>query len=336
VEVNLANSRIAVTGATGFVGQRLVQQMLELGARVSVLVLENEIFSFPDDKELTVYRGDLSNQRILDQLVTDCDVIFHLAAYVHKPTVTQDQIDLCYEVNYLGTVNLIEACLARSRNPFFVYFSTVSVYGKVEGIYDEGLECNPITAYGETKLAAENYLLDKIAANELRGCVLRPSSMIGENAPGNLARMVKLIELGVIPIFNGGKNRKSLVYVDNVIEAAKLVSLKSQISNGMILNISNEEPLTMLQIIEIISKALGKKPLIINLPLKPFIVLANIWDKFAGLFPGKLPMLKRSLTVFASEDITGTKKIQEDLGYRSKVSIHEGIIRMAAAYKGID
>jgi len=229
----------AVTGASGFVGKRLVNRLLELGARVSVLVLEDENVDFSDQERLAVFRGDLSNTVIINEFVSDCDVLYHLAAYVHKPTITQEQIDRCYEVNYLGTINLIEGCLENSQDPFFVYFSTVSVYGDVNGAFNEELECNPTTSYGATKLAAENYILSKVNANELRGCILRPSSMIGEYAPGNLSMMIKLIDIGFIPVFNSGKNRKSLLYVDNVIQAAKLVWENSQISNGQIYNISN-------------------------------------------------------------------------------------------------
>jgi len=73
--------------------------------------------------------------------------------------------------------------------------------------------------------------------------------------------------------------------------------------------------------------------LVVNLPSQPFITLAAIWDKFARLFHGKLPLIKRRLTVYTSDDITDSKKIQEQLGYRPEISVQEGINRMAKAYK---
>ncbi len=58
-----------------------------------------------------------------------------------------------------------------------------------------------VSAYGD---------MENIRTAALKGCIFRPSSIIGENAPGNLSRMIKLIDFGIIPLFNGGKNRKSL------------------------------------------------------------------------------------------------------------------------------
>ena len=145
--------------------------------------------------------------------------------------------------------------------------------------------------------------------------------------------MIKLIDFGIIPLFNGGKNRKSLIYVDNVVEAVKLAFEKPQISNQQIYNISDDDPLEMAEIVKLISTSIDKNPLVLNLPKAPVIYLAAIWDKFARIFQGKLPLIKRSLEVYTSEDIVNSKKIQKELDYYPKVTVNEGLSRMAKAYK---
>ena len=82
-----------------------------------------------------------------------------------------------------------------------------------------------------------------------------------------------------------------------------------------------------------ISINLGKSPLVLRLPQRPFIILALIWDKFARVFKGKLPLIRRSLAVYTSEDIVNTRKIQQELGYHSEVSVSEGISRMVNGYR---
>ena len=329
----LNHLKVAVTGATGFVGTHLVKDLLSLDAKVSILVRDRTHLSIDSHENLKVIEGDMFDERAIKELVEDKDVLVHLAAYVHLPTISKGQQESSYRVNFLGTKGIIDICCERENPLFIVFFSTVSVYGNLNGIVDENHECNPDTKYGETKLAAEKYLLDKIKSADLEGCILRPSSIIGENAPGNLLRMIKLIDFGIIPLFNGGNNRKSLIYVDNVIEAAKLVFEKPQISNQQIYNISDDDPLEMAEIVKLISASLEKNPLVLNLPKAPVIYLAAIWDKFAGVFQGRLPLLKRSMEVYTSEDIVDTQKIQKELGYYPKVTVNEGISRMAKAYK---
>ena len=192
-----------------------------------------------------MFEGDLSNPEVLTSFINNCDVVYHLAAYVHKPTVTHDQIESCYEINYLGTKRLIDVCVKKSPAPFFVLFSTTAVYGNIGDIKVESQQCIPTTEYGKTKLAAENYLLSKIGAGELRGCIVRPSTIIGENAPGNLSKMIKMIDLGIIPSFNGGVNRKSMAYVDNVIQGVILIIENKEISNQQIYNIADHDPMQM-------------------------------------------------------------------------------------------
>jgi len=323
----------AVTGATGFVGRRLVKHLLGLGAEVAILVRDRARVPFEFHENLKVIEGDLFDDKAIKELVDNRDVLVHLAAYVHLPAITKEQQDNSYQVNFLGTKDIIDTCCESKAPPFFVFFSTVSVYGHLDGTVDEIQECNPDTKYGETKLAAENYLMEKIKIAALEGCIFRPSSIIGENAPGNLPRMIKLIDFGIIPLFNGGKNRKSLIYVDNVVEAVKLAFEKPQISNQQIYNISDDDPLEMAEIVKLISTSLEKNPFVLNLPKAPVIYLAAIWDKFARVFQGKLPLLKRSMEVYTSEDIVNTQKIQKELGYFPKVTVHEGISRMANAYR---
>ena len=124
-----------------------------------------------------------------------------------------------------------------------------------------------------------------------------------------------------------------MAYVDNVVTGAISIIRDTQISNHQIYNIADHNPLRMDEIIQIISSALKKRPLIINLPKKPFMFLSGLWDRFARLFNGLLPLIKRKLEVYTSEDVIISTKIQEQLGYQPKVTVEEAISRMASVYQ---
>lgn len=324
--------RCAVTGASGFVGKFLIRRLLDQGKEVSVLVRNTSDLDtiFNDTR---VVEGDLSDRDVLRDLVVGCDVVFHLASYVHKPTITDSQKIDCYQANFQGTKNLVDVCLELNPVPFFLYFSTVSVYGKSRREMEESQECNPTTTYGESKLASERFLMTKINAGLIEGCILRPCSIIGENAPGNVNRMIKIIDRGILPIFDKGLNQKSLIYVDDVVFGALLCVEMRKVSNAQIYNLADNHPLPMIEIGYIISKALGKKPLIIKLPKKTFNFFTSIWDRFASVFNGKLPLLNKSLDVYCSEDTVNTNKIIQELGFNTNISIEEGLYRMVETYK---
>lgn len=333
LDENLQHLNFALTGASGYVGTRLLARLSEMGAAASVLVREPALNDLEISSRHSVITGELSDPESLKRLVADADVVVHLAAYVHKPTHTSAQKAECYQVNYEGTKKLLDACLTCENPPFVVLFSTVSVYGKKDDPFQEEMNCEPETTYGETKLLAERYFQELQKTTYLRGCILRPSAIIGPEAPGNLLQLVKLIKSGIFPYFNGGRNRKSLTPVENVLDGAMLVIRNQEASGGEIYNLSNKEPVTLFEMGMIVAEGLGKKPISINLPQKPFFWAGSILDGILQLFGTGTRSFVRRLKVYTSEDVVSTKKINNELEYHPKISIEEGLKRMAAVYR---
>jgi UDP-glucose 4-epimerase len=322
-----------ITGASGYVGKHLVNHLKNFGSRVTVLQHRQAYPPAICPADLKVVEGDVLGKKALEELIHDADVVVHLAAYVHKPSATKQQIEQSYQVNFQGTKNIIDACLKIQHPPFFIFLSTVSVYGETAGEAVEDQACHPNTVYGKAKLAAENYLLSQIAESRLHGCVLRSSSILGEHAPGNLSKLIRWMKTGFFPVFNQGMNRKSLIHIDDVIQGIISAAENIPISNGQIYNLSAESPLTFSEIQETIAQSLGKRVLLIHLPLKPFLFLFSIWDRIAALSGGKLPLLRRNLEVITSEDVVSIDKIRVQLGFQPQYSAEEGIITMVNAIR---
>lgn len=155
----MTDTRILVTGASGFIGSHLVRRLLADGAIVGVTVRYDSVMrnerlreSWPD---LHVIEADLRNRGAL-VAVRDFrpSIVFHLAAY-NDVGGSFRQVEECFDVNAKGTANLLDHCLEVDR---FVYMATSEVYGYQETVpFDETMSPNPISPYAITKYAGELY-----------------------------------------------------------------------------------------------------------------------------------------------------------------------------------
>jgi nucleoside-diphosphate-sugar epimerase len=170
--------KILITGGAGYLGSVITKHFLEMGHKVTVL--DNLIFkqtsplNFTYDENYKFVYGDVRNKRLLDHLVKSNDVIIPLAAVVGFPACKADPV-LAKEVNYDQIVNIINY---GSTDQLILFPNTNSGYG----IGNPGEECteesplNPISVYGETKCAAEKYILENA-----KGICFRLATVFGSS-----------------------------------------------------------------------------------------------------------------------------------------------------------
>lgn len=141
---------------------------------------------------------------------TGVDAVIHCAAIVHKK---EAEFKEEYEkVNYELTKELADTVL-RNGVKQFVFLSTMAVYGKEEGEINENTPLLPKTLYGKSKLKAEEYLLN-LNNEGFKVSVIRPPMVYGNNCPGNYKRLFKMAK--ITPIIPDTKNKKSLIYIENL------------------------------------------------------------------------------------------------------------------------
>jgi len=237
MKINLTNKNVLVTGATGFIGYHLTKKLLAQNCNVIAVGRDFKLINkLEANSHLIKLKGDLINNDFLVNLFSKyrIDVIFHLAAKVH------DRLEKDANQYRLINVNLTEklAELALKNNvEKLIFFSTVSVYGDTEGrTIDETEICAPSTTYGKTKLEAENILIKAYQKYNLPIIILRLTSVYGTYDHGNLQLLAKLIRKHLSTMVGQGKNRKTMVYIEDVIQAVMLTVIRDE-AVGEIFNI---------------------------------------------------------------------------------------------------
>jgi UDP-glucose 4-epimerase len=291
---------ILITGATGFIGQRLTRELIKKGYKVRVLCRDRKRGEdvFP---KAEVFRGDLSKPETLDGVTDGIETVIHLAGMVSY-SKSREEI---FAANVETTRNLLEKSGKVKR---FIFSSSVAVYGKVSGMADERYPTSPMNPYGESKLECEKL----IAKSGIPYVMLRIAPIYGMGSP-SWQKNLKLMEKG-FPIPKT-KNLTHVVHISDVLQA-----LERSIKRGEgIYNIADRNPIPFMDFVEVIMRDLGKEPKKMNMLLV----------KMAARAKGMGPYLN-VLTINRNYIIARAEK---ELGYRPKADFHKEVKRMVEWYK---
>lgn len=204
-----------VTGATGFVGRRLAERLIVIGACVRVLVRQPEKLSSHLSSACEVIVGDLGNPASLDVAVAGVRAVFHCAANVR----TWDDRSAYAAANIRGVENLVRAVVR--RNPGlqrFIHLSSVDVYGFPDTPADETAALNDAGfPYGESKRQGELRLRQIAESHGIPYTILRPTNIIGPRSPF-IERIGTELMSGLMLTIDGGGVHAGLLHVDNLID----------------------------------------------------------------------------------------------------------------------
>lgn len=257
--------KILLTGASGFLGNVILNE----------LSLSNEIYS--------VGRNRNANQ-IVDlikpfKFTSSFDCVIHSAGKAHTNPKTTEEIQTIFDVNVIGTRNLLNAL---SLNPpkRFVFISSVAVYGKSSGaLLDEKCPLKAKDPYGFSKIQAEGEVLDWSQKYNVMCTILRLPLVYGDNPPGNLKAMIQGIKKGYYFNIAGGEARKSLVRAEDV---ARFILPASEV--GGIYNLSDGHHPSFFELSHMIGYLKGRN-IIPNIPLWLAKTVARFGDIVGPKFP---------------------------------------------------
>ena len=222
------------------------------------------------------------------------EFVVHAAGKAHSTPKTELEKQEFYGTNIIGTKNLLEGLKNNYTPKYFVFISTVSVYGQEVGCnIDENKDLAAVDPYGVSKIAAEQLVTDWCNSNNVICTILRLPLIVGSNPPGNLGALIKGVQKGYYFNIAGGKARKSMVLAEDVANAIINIA-----KIGGIYNLTDGYHPSFLEISNYISFQLGKKKPM-NLPLwlaKIIAVFGNFLGKNAPLNSNKLNKIIYDLT----------------------------------------
>ena len=317
--------KILITGVHGFVGSNLVAYLAKNNELYGLDIIAPE----KDGVVRTYSWEDLDAGRI-----PEVEAIIHLAGKAHD-TKNQTVADVYFKVNRDLTIKIFNFFLAQKGIKKFIFFSTAKAAAdRVEGVLTEDVVPAPVGPYGESKIAAEKYILEKMEiagqvgndeANK-RVYIFRPCMIHGPGNKGNLNLLYNVVRKGIPWPLGAFENRRTFTSVENICFAVDGV-LTKDVPSG-IYNMGDDEALSTNELIEEICKSLGKKAHIWRLPKG----LMNGVAKVGGWL--HLPLNPERLRKLTENYISSNEKIKKALGVdRMPVDARTGLQRTLESFK---
>lgn len=311
--------QLLITGASGFLGSRIALFACQAGWQVSAF----DRRPFPGDCAVKSFVGDLSDTEMLHEACAGMSAVVHAAGLAHVRGSRAKDCAWFHQINELGTKNVVAAA-TDCGVPHLVLVSSVSVYGNYDGDWcDEAMPCRPRGAYAESKWGAEQYAQEFVerACNSLT--ILRFATLYGEGDPGNVARLIRLIERGRFIWPGPGDTRKSLIHRDDAARAC-LRAAEQGLAGTAIFNVA-APAVTIREIVAAICQVLGRPVPRYRIPLWMLRCAGSIARHVGD--PGHLAA---NLHKFTHNDSYDGGRFQAIFSFVPEVSLVEGMRREVA------
>lgn len=214
---------VLLTGATGFIGSHLAERLVAEGACVRVLVRDPQKLLPSLRDRVEVVRGDLLQPDGFAAATEDCDLVFHVAAWLGQP----NRRNVACAINVTATQQLAEAARAAGVRRF-VSTSSIAVYGPVlNGVVDETWPHSNAYLYGETKSLGEQAVF-AAQTDRFEVTILRPAEVYGPRGGSWTTLPVKLAQRGIPSLIGGGHGLAHPVYVENLVDAYLLAAQRDE------------------------------------------------------------------------------------------------------------
>lgn len=328
-----------VTGGSGFIGSRLIEDLQAKGIEVRALLRKTS--SLENLKALNPalwnrVEGDLSDRASLERACAGVDYVFHLAGAITAPNR-----DGFFRHNSEGTRNLIEAA-AKSAPALkrFVFVSSLAAGGPVDSVQPrfEGMPDQPVSAYGESKLQAEREVLK--FKDRLPISIIRPPMVYGPKDKATFL-FVKTVSRNYMPIFGAslaedGKKRYSTIHVWDLSQGIVQAGLHEagMSTSGEIYYLCGDEVITYEELMETIAEFLGKKPRKIHVPNGLLRVAAFGLSALGTVTRRTFPLNRDKLSEIEPDFwICVNTKAKERFGFKPQFSFRAGMENAVRWYR---
>jgi GlcNAc-P-P-Und epimerase len=313
----LEGTQVLVTGGCGFIGLNLVARLLAEGAVVTVLDVESAPWHhLPAD--VTPVEADILDPRALAGRCAGAEIVYHLAA---RTDIDGESVE-DYEVNFVGTGNVIRECARAGSVRRFVFYSTQLVVGLFNEtrFIDESEPYRTRTAYGQSKIEGEKIVVGQCAQSGIPYTIIRPTSAYGPWGESPYREFFRVIKRRRYFHVGPASNLVSWVYVANLVDLTIVASLSPLAVNQTYFG-NDFHPYTMREIVETVAGYYG-----IAVPTVPSwvvtllayaLALPKRWGLNVPIYPFRLRNIKANYCYDIQRSI--------ELGFMPRYGLRDGV-----------
>ena len=320
--------RIAVTGATGFLGSHITERLIQDGYEVAILARDANKAQAFEGRVSKIVIGDISDSEKISELVAGCDVVFHTVSNFRTASGPPESY---HKINVLGTQVVVDAAMVAGVKRF-VHCATIGVHGNVRTTpANEQSPYAPGDLYQKTKLQAQQYVESVIGKSDMEVVIVRPCSMYG---PGDMRmlKMFKMLSKKTFLMIGPCTENFHAVYIDDIVDGFILAMLTPNISGETFL-IGGEKYLPLKDYIKVVADAVSAPMPWLKFPYWLFYYAAVVVEAICVPLRIEPPLHRRRVRFYKNNRAFNIQKAKETLGYSPKVSLEEGMKKTVIWYK---
>lgn len=320
--------RVLITGSNGFIGSHLVEKLLSKGYEVFCLVRKTSNLKWIQHLPVNFIYGDVVDYLSLIPAVENMDYIYHAGGIVRAKSENEFN-----RVNCEGTKNLLKAC--RQFNPNIKRFTFISSQAAAGPSFDgsplkESETPHPISAYGRSKLKAENEVMQY--ADIFPVTIIRPPSVYGRRDT-DVFVIFKTLKFGLKPVVGFGEQKISMIHIDDLVRGICLATEHDKAQNQ---NFFMADPVNYvwLDVLNLMSRVMGKKAMVIRVPPVFLNAMALLNEKSSRIFNYEAVLNVDKAREMRQRDwLISNEKAEELLSFKPEIELEDGLKETVAWYR---
>jgi nucleoside-diphosphate-sugar epimerase len=320
--------RVLVTGATGFVGRHLCPKLKQACFSLRATYIEPKPpTGWPEGMEWTKLDPIGPETDWNPALQGGVTHVVHLAAIAHRIAPKHRVADRsCDEVNHLGTARLASAVAQTPSVRRLFFMSSIGAVASLsDQVVNEQTPCHPDTAYGRSKLAAENAIQEILKKSQVDWCIFRPPLLYGPGNPGNMERLLKLLH-SPLPLPLGSiDNRRSFLYVGNLVDAI-CVALEHPAAARQVFCVSDGEDLSTTDLLRCLGRASRQPVRLFQFPVSGLRVLGTLGEWVRAITGRSIGVDRQALEKLCGSLAVDSSLFRQTCGWTPPFSVEEGLV----------
>jgi len=316
---------ILITGGTGFIGRKLIPELLKQGNHISVLCRNKAKAEKILSKECRIILGDITEAESLKGCCDGIDMVYQLVGLSGNELPSEHQFARFRKVNVEGLRNIVMEA-ERAHVKRFIQVSSIAAMGIVKQMpINAESKCEPYLPYQVSKREGELLVLKEVKEKNFPAIIIRPAKVYGVGGEDSYQSIIKMCKKGIFPKVGLKDTQVSHCYVDDLITTLSLLTEKGKIGETYIC--ATEKGIGFYESVELVAKLMGKKVKMIPIPRWLMASMAYCIEVVFGWMGKKAPVTRRNVIAATTDRIYDFTANKRDIGFVSSVTMEEGIRR---------